>query len=70
MSYATITVHGAAMVLSWLPLSRAGPSFALASADFTNTKRAGQLLDWVGPNLKVSYRRRSKASSTSPLKAL
>src|SRR6476661_5222489 len=65
-----ITVTGAAIVLSWLPASSAGSSFALASAERTNTKRAGQVLAVVGPNLSRSYSWCRVASSTVPENAL
>ena len=50
----TITVTGADMVLAWLPSLSAGASLALASAERTNTKRAGQALASVGPSLSRS----------------
>ena len=54
MSWATITVTGALMVFSMLPGASASLSLALASGDFTNTKRAGELLALVGPHFTRS----------------
>src|SRR5690606_11221676 len=70
MSYPMMTVTGAASVLSWLPSLSAGASFALASGERTNTKRAGQELASVGPNLSRSYSARRVSSPTSPPMAL
>jgi len=53
-SWATITVHGARIVLSRLPGDSAGRSICLAAAERTNTKRAGEALALVGPNFMRS----------------
>ena len=45
---------GALMVFLRLPSDSAGASLALASADFTNTIRAGVVLASVGPNFSNS----------------
>src|SRR5690606_2064057 len=69
-SWPTITVTGAAMVLARLPSSSPGVSLALASGDFTNTRRAGPMLALVGPHLSRSYSARRVSSLTSPPNSL
>lgn len=54
MSCATMTVTGAVMVFSTLPGASASFSLALASGDFTNTKRAGELFALVGAHFTRS----------------
>ncbi|MNM67388.1 hypothetical protein D3C81_789210 [compost metagenome] len=59
-----IAVTGAARVLARLPSDSAGASFCLASADLTNTKRAGLALAEVGAHFNRSYNARNWLSST------
>ena len=65
-----MAVTGAERVFSTLPADTHSTRRAFCSADFTNTKRAGVVLAWVGPNFSRSYSWRRVSSLTSPLKAL
>src|SRR5262245_20261534 len=65
MSMPMTTVTGADLAFATLPALRQPSRRSFASGVRTNTKRAGQQLDDVGPHFSISYSACSVSSSTA-----